>query len=86
MAKVQAQVVGGEIKAHEANTVGELMSKLNLTNYKAQVNGEEVDNDYELSDYEFVSFSQKVKGARGTIKTYKFVMLGGKAFPQIRGA
>lgn len=63
MAKVQAQVVGGEIKSHEANTVSELQEMLNLTNYKAQVNGEEVDADYELSDYEFVSFSQKTKGA-----------------------
>lgn len=63
MAKVQAQVVGGEIKQHEATTVAELQEMLSLTNYKAQVNGEEVDADYKLSDYEFVSFSQKTKGA-----------------------
>lgn len=63
MAKVQAQVVGGDIKQHEAQTVSELKSKLNLTNYQASVNGESVDDDYELSDYEFVSFAQKVKGA-----------------------
>lgn len=63
MAKVQAQVVGGDIKTHDATTVGELMSKLGLEKHKANVNGEPVDNDYQLSDYEFVTFAPQVKGA-----------------------
>lgn len=63
MAKVQVQAVGGDIKQQEASTVSELMTKLGLTNYQASVNGEPVDSDYELSDYEFVSLAPKVKGA-----------------------
>lgn len=63
MAKVQVQVVGGDIKQHEVETVSELLSKLGLTNYQASVNGEPVDSDYELSDYEFVSLAPRVKGA-----------------------
>lgn len=63
MAKVQAQVVGGDIKQHEADTVASLKSALNLGNYQATVNGEPVDDDHQLSDYEFVALAPKVKGA-----------------------
>lgn len=63
MAKVQAQVVGGDIKQHDAETVGELKAKLSLTNYQATVNGEPADDSQELSDFEFVAFAPKVKGA-----------------------
>lgn len=63
MAKVQVQVVGGDIKSKEATTVAELQSALGLATYQASVNGEPVDGDHELSDYEFVSLSPKVKGA-----------------------
>lgn len=64
MAKVQAQVVGGSIIPKEATTIADLKSQMNLEgNYQATVNGEPQDSDYELSDYEFVSFAKQVKGA-----------------------
>ena len=64
MAKVQAQVVGGSILPKEATTIAELKEQMNLEgNYQATVNGEPQDSDYELSDYEFVSFAKQVKGA-----------------------
>jgi uncharacterized protein YxjI len=65
MAKqVTAQVAGGVPKIQKnVDTVEELRDKLELGNdYTATVNGEVADDEYELSDYEFVSFSQKVKG------------------------
>lgn len=63
MAKVQAQVVGGDIKALNAETVAELKAQMGLKNHTATVNGEPQGDDYELKDYEFVSFAQQVKGA-----------------------
>ena len=64
MAKVQAQVVGGSILPKEASTIADLKEQMNLEgNYQATVNGEPQDSDYELSDYEFVSFAKQVKGA-----------------------
>lgn len=63
MAKVTAQAVGGALKQCEAKTVGEVKEQLELTSYQATVNGEPADDDYELSDYEFVSLAPKVKGA-----------------------
>lgn len=63
MAKVQAQVVGGDIKAYDAATVGELKAQMKLTNYQASVNGEPAEDHEELNDFEFVSFAQQVKGA-----------------------
>ena len=62
--KVQVQVVGGDIKQLEASTVAELKSLLGLTNYSAHVNGEPQGEDYSLKAYEFVTFSQNVKGAQ----------------------
>lgn len=63
MAKVTAQVVGGQLKQIEADTVAEVKSQLNLTNYQATVNGDPQGDDYELADYEFVALSPQVKGA-----------------------
>lgn len=64
MAKVQAQVVGGSILPKEATTIADLKEQMKLEgNYQATVNGEPQDSDYELSDYEFVSFAKQVKGA-----------------------
>lgn len=64
MAKVQAQVTGGSIVQHEANTVGELRSLMNLeSTYGATVNGEPEESDYELEDYQMVTFAQQTKGA-----------------------
>lgn len=61
MAKVQVKVAGGEIQERQANTVEELASQLGVGSYTATVNGEPVDGDYELEDYEFVSFAKPVK-------------------------
>ena len=63
MAKVQAQVLGGEIKQlDDVNAVTDVKSRLQATNHVATVNGEPVEDDYQLSDYEFVSLSPAVKG------------------------
>lgn len=61
MAKVQVQVAGGEIQQIEADTVDDAKKQVGAANYTAAVNGEPADNDYELSDYEFVSFAKPVK-------------------------
>lgn len=63
MARVQVQVVGGSIVEKYASTIGELKAQLDLTNYQGSVNGEPEDDNYTLKDFEFVSFSQQVKGA-----------------------
>lgn len=65
MAKVvQAQVAGGQIKqVKNVDTVEELRDKLDLDkNYTASVKGEPSDDEQELDEYDFVSFSQAVKG------------------------
>lgn len=61
---VTAQVLGGEAQVlNGVETVGDALEELGLDgNYTATVNGEPVDLDYELSDYEFISFSSAVKG------------------------
>lgn len=64
MATVTGQAVGGALKQIEASTVSDVKEQLNLESYQATVNGEPCDDDYELSDYEFVSLAPKVKGAR----------------------
>ena len=63
---VTAQVLGGEAQVlNGVNTVEEALQELGLEgNYTATVNGEPVDMDYELEDYEFISFSSAVKGGR----------------------
>ena len=64
MAKVQVQVAGGEIKEineEEITTVGDIKEELGKEDYVATVNGEPVDDDHELSDYEFVTLAKPVK-------------------------
>lgn len=61
MAKVQVQVAGGSIQQKEADTIGELASLVNAGGYVATVNGEPENPDYDLSDFEFVSFAKPVK-------------------------
>jgi hypothetical protein len=64
MAKVQAQVAGGSIVQHEASTVAELRTLMNLeSTYGAHVNGEPEEASYELEDYQMVTFAQQTKGA-----------------------
>jgi hypothetical protein len=62
--KVTAQVLGGEAQVLDCcKTVEDAFEELGLEgNYTATVNGEPVDMDYELSDFEYVSFAPAVKG------------------------
>lgn len=61
MARVQVQVAGGSIQLKEADTVGELAQMVSAAGYQATVNGEPVDKDHELQDFEFVSLAKPVK-------------------------
>lgn len=61
MAKVQVQVAGGNIQQKEAETVCDLMHDVGAKGYTAAVNGEPVDVNYRLQDYEFVTFAKPVK-------------------------
>lgn len=63
MAKVQTQVIGGQIKQLEVGTVGDVKAQLSATGYTATVNGQPVQDSYVLKDYEFVSLAPAVKGA-----------------------
>jgi len=75
MAKVQAQVLGGEIKSlADVGTVGDVKDRLQVTNHTATVNGEPVEDSYELSDYEFVSMSPAVKGANLLKRFVRFLL------------
>lgn len=62
MAKVNVQVLGGTIKQIEADTVADVKSQLSVPNHTATVNGDSVDGNYVLEDYQFVSLSPAVKG------------------------
>ena len=64
MAKIQAQVTGGAIKQIEASTIKDAKAQLGVPNYSAQVNGDPQSDDYELSDYEFLSLTESVKGGQ----------------------
>jgi sulfur carrier protein ThiS len=60
---VIAQVLGGDKKVLDSvETVADVKEKLSAQNYTASVNGDPASNDYELSDGDFVSLSQAVKG------------------------
>lgn len=61
MAKVQVQVAGGEIMQKDASSIRGLQCEVDAKGYQAAVNGEPVDEDYELEDYEFVTFAKPVK-------------------------
>lgn len=63
MAKVQVQVTGGMIQQKEAETIADLKKLVNADKYMATVNGEKVDDDHVLSNFEFVAFTEQVKGA-----------------------
>lgn len=63
MANVAAKVVGGQLKEYSANTVSDLKDEMGLTgNYSAQINGEPADQEDDLEDHDFVTFTQSVKG------------------------
>jgi len=62
MAKVHAQVLGGEIVELDCDTVEEVKLELGVEGHTASVNGEPADDDFELEDFEFVSLSPAVKG------------------------
>lgn len=62
MAKVFVQVSGGAAKEMDIGTVADVKRALNLDKYSAAVNGEPVDDDHELSDYEVVTLAPNVKG------------------------
>lgn len=64
MAKnVTVQVLGGQPKVVEADTVAEAMEAAGLSGtYTSTVNGDPASMDTDLDDYEFVSFSPAVKG------------------------
>lgn len=61
MARVTAQISNGTRKEGEASTVGELKAKLNVMGHTAVVNGDTQDDDFKLSDNDFVSLAQPVK-------------------------
>jgi len=63
MAKVQAQVIGGAIRTIEnVRTVAEVKREMGAAGYTATVNGDPAEDNFELSDYEFVSLAPAVKG------------------------
>lgn len=68
MAKVQVQVAGGSIQQKDVGTVGELAKTVGAIGYQATVNGEPMNENYELQDFEFVSFAKPVKA--GNMKYY----------------
>lgn len=61
MAKVQVQVAGGSIQQKEAATIECLAKLVGAESYVATVNGEPEGSDYELNDFEFISFAKPVK-------------------------
>lgn len=61
MAKVQVQVAGGSIQQKEADCICDLAELVGAEGYQATVNGEPVDKDHELEDFDFVSFAKPVK-------------------------
>lgn len=63
MAKVTGQVLGGDPKVLDnVSTVADVKRQLQATNHTATVNGESAEDNYELSDYEFVTLAPAVKG------------------------
>lgn len=64
--KIRAQVLGGAEKTladDSVKTVGDVKRQMGVSeNYEATVNGEPADNDYQLSDFEYVSLAPAVKG------------------------
>lgn len=60
---VITQVIGGTKKLlDDVNTVGDVASQMGAANMQASVNGSPESHDYELSDGDIVTFSNKPKG------------------------
>jgi hypothetical protein len=63
--KVTASVIGGREKTYdEVESIQDLIEEFDLSNPSIKVNGQSVDEDYDLPDYAYVSFGTKVKGGR----------------------
>ena len=63
--KITAVVTGGQEKVltEEVGTVRDALTVLGLSDkHTATINGEPADLDEELEDYNYVAFSEKVKG------------------------
>jgi hypothetical protein len=71
MATVSVQVAGGALALKQASTIAELKQLLGVQHYTATVNGEPQDNDYSLSEGEFVTLAAAVKGARVILRKAK---------------
>lgn len=62
MGKVKVQVAGGAQQEKEAQTVGDLRDMVGADDgAQASVNGEPADDDYQLRNNDFVTFSKPVK-------------------------
>jgi hypothetical protein len=60
---VTAVQIGAQPKVFNGiDTVSELLQALDLEGVSIKINGETVGDDHTLSDYDFVSFGEKVKG------------------------
>ena len=63
MARVAVAVPGRESTFVESTTVGDLKTKVGVAQtYSAAVNGDPVENDFELSEHQFVTLAAPVKG------------------------
>lgn len=62
--KVTALVIGGSEKTFDDVTLSDLISQFDLDNPSIKVNGQTQDANYELKDYDYVSFGTKVKGGQ----------------------
>ena len=61
MAKVHAKVAGGTVKDIECTSLRCVKEQMNADGYTATVNGVPQDDDYQLSDDEFVVLAKPVK-------------------------
>lgn len=64
--KVTAQVLGGQPQVLDGvETIQDVLEAMELgTSYQATMNGDAADLDDEVYDFSFVSFTEKVKGAK----------------------
>ena len=65
MAKVFAQQLGGQVATlPNVDTVADVARALNINvrSYRATVNKEPADSDYELDDEDFVTFTKNIEG------------------------
>jgi sulfur carrier protein ThiS len=60
---VTATSIGAQPKVfNNVSTVEDIIDQLDLDSPSIKVNGQTVNESYSLSDYDFVSFGEKVKG------------------------